>query len=126
MCWSTQAPAPCRTAAPRPIPIFPSFVLLAPAARGKLNDMLAKGFAGFLVKPVRQAAFIERFRTQLEVTSEPQPAPAVKQQAAQIVRGFKVLLAEDNPVNALLTRELLRRRGHKVREVTTAMPPSRR
>jgi CheY-like chemotaxis protein len=30
-----------------------------------------------------------------------------------------VLLAEDNPVNALLTRELLRRRGHRVREVTT-------
>jgi CheY-like chemotaxis protein len=102
-----------------PDPDIPSFVLLAPAARGKLDDMLAKGFAGFLVKPVRQAAFVERFRAQLEVTPEPQPAPAVKQQAAQTVRGFKVLLAEDNPVNALLTRELLRRRGHKVREVTT-------
>jgi len=102
-----------------PDPDIPSFVLLAPAARGKLGDMLAKGFAGFLVKPVRQAAFIERFRTQLEVTPEPQPAPAVKQQAAAVARGFKVLLAEDNPVNALLTRELLRRRGHKVREVTT-------
>jgi PAS domain S-box-containing protein len=102
-----------------PDPDIPSFVLLAPAARGKLDDMLAKGFAGFLVKPVRQTAFVERFRTQLEVTPEPQPAPAVKPQAARLVRGFKVLLAEDNPVNALLTRELLRRRGHKVREVTT-------
>ncbi len=102
-----------------PDPDIPSFVLLAPAARGRLDDMLAKGFAGFLVKPVRQAAFVERFRTQLEVTPEPQPAPAVKQPAAQVLRGFKVLLAEDNPVNALLTRELLRRRGHKVREVTT-------
>jgi len=98
---------------------IPSFVLLAPAARGKLDDMLAKGFAGFLVKPVRQTAFVERFRAQLEMAPEPQPVAAAKPQAVQIVRGFKVLLAEDNPVNALLTRELLRRRGHKVREVTT-------
>jgi CheY-like chemotaxis protein len=30
-----------------------------------------------------------------------------------------VLLAEDNPINALLTRELLRRRGHEVIEVTS-------
>jgi PAS domain S-box-containing protein len=98
---------------------IPSFVLLAPAARGKLDDMLAKGFAGFLVKPVRQTAFVERFRAQLEMAPEPQPVAAAKTQATQILRGFKVLLAEDNPVNALLTRELLRRRGHKVREVTT-------
>jgi PAS domain S-box-containing protein len=102
-----------------PDPDIPSFVLLAPAARGKLDDMLAKGFAGFLVKPVRQTAFVERFRAQLEMAPEPQPVAAAKPQTAQIVRGFKVLLAEDNPVNALLTRELLRRRGHKVREVTT-------
>jgi CheY-like chemotaxis protein len=33
--------------------------------------------------------------------------------------GLAILLAEDNPVNAFLARELLRRRGHSVREVTT-------
>jgi CheY-like chemotaxis protein len=31
--------------------------------------------------------------------------------------GYKILLAEDNPINALLTRELLKRRGHRVSEV---------
>ena len=104
-------------------PDIPSFVLLAPAARGKLAEMMAKGFAGFLVKPVRQASLLERFPTHLVIGgSEPAPRlaePAPARVPAEIVRGFKVLLAEDNPVNALLTRELLRRRGHKVREVTT-------
>jgi len=33
--------------------------------------------------------------------------------------GLSILLAEDNPVNALLARELLRRRGHRVEQVAT-------
>ncbi len=101
-----------------PDPDIPSFVLLAPAARGKLDELLAKGFAGFLMKPVRQASLAECFPTQLEVQPEP-VAVAAPKPALDAGRGFKVLLAEDNPVNALLTRELLRRRGHRVREVTT-------
>ena len=44
-----------------------------------------------------------------------QPAPSSPPVAA---KGLKILLAEDNPVNALLIRELLRRRGHRIREVT--------
>jgi CheY-like chemotaxis protein len=46
----------------------------------------------------------------------PLAAPPPKAAAAT---GLKILLAEDNPVNALLIRELLRRRGHQIREVTT-------
>jgi two-component system sensor histidine kinase BarA len=45
----------------------------------------------------------------------PAPPPAVEGGPA----GLKILLAEDNPINALLTRELLRRRGHQVTEVTS-------
>lgn len=99
---------------------IPSFALLAPAAHGKLGDLMDKGFAGHLVKPVRMSALLERFSSRLDIEQDDVPvAPATPQQAARIVRGFRVLLAEDNPVNALLTRELLRRRGHIVREVTT-------
>ncbi len=100
---------------------IPSFVLLAPAAHGKLAELMDKGFAGHLVKPVRMSALLERFQPKLEIEQDEGPAAqlADPQPAAQVVRGFRVLLAEDNPVNALLTRELLRRRGHSVREVTT-------
>jgi signal transduction histidine kinase/CheY-like chemotaxis protein len=103
---------------------IPSFVLLAPAAHGKLPELLEKGFAGHLLKPIRLSSLIERFPARLQVdTGEPSQAPvesaAPKPAPRPIRKGFKVLLAEDNPVNALLTRELLRRRGHRVREVTT-------
>jgi PAS domain S-box-containing protein len=38
--------------------------------------------------------------------------------AASERAGLRVLLAEDNPINAMLTRELLRRRGYRVSEVS--------
>ena len=47
------------------------------------------------------------------------PLPPREQAVRAAGAGLKILLAEDNPVNALLIRELLRRRGHKAREVTT-------
>ncbi len=105
---------------PRALPDadIPSFVLLAPAALGKLTELVDKGFAGHLVKPVRPAALLERFAAKLDVDSDDTPAPVIVPEPPKPVRGFRVLLAEDNPVNALLTRELLRRRGHSVHDVT--------
>ena len=55
--------------------------------------------------------------------SEPAPRPELPpvQSAQAVGKDLKILLAEDNPVNVLLIRELLRRRGHTVREVTTGL-----
>jgi PAS domain S-box-containing protein len=47
------------------------------------------------------------------------PPPPAQQKRQAAGNGLRILLAEDNPVNALLIRELLRRRGHSIREVTT-------
>jgi signal transduction histidine kinase/CheY-like chemotaxis protein len=131
----------------------PALVLLAPAARGKLDALQAMGFAGYLVKPVRQVSLLNQLAMVMragaatapaeKIFEAPQPGPApsappmpelppllselpplvaaappqARQNTAK--KGLRVLLAEDNPVNALLIRELLRRRGHAVREVTT-------
>jgi PAS domain S-box-containing protein len=119
-----------------PIRGLPSLVLLTPAARSQLGMLREMGFAGYLVKPVRQSTLIERIRmSRHHVSAEPlsegygappiptMPAlPADRPLHAEPELPFngslKILLAEDNPINALLTRELLKRRGHKLTEVT--------
>jgi CheY-like chemotaxis protein len=92
---------------------------------------MGMGFAGYLVKPLRQASLIEQLAQRpLSGATVPKPEVANWQQRAIAHRGeqapvqrpeggLKILLAEDNPINALLTRELLRRRGHHVTEVTS-------
>jgi PAS domain S-box-containing protein len=152
----------------------PALVLVTPAARSRLEDLRAMGFAGYLVKPVREVSLAERLNICLEaaklartepvetdapgeelsdlianftaqaqneapVTSieppplaelppprvallppePPPPALPPPQAKGPTGPGLKILLAEDNPVNALLIRELLRRRGHRIKEVTT-------
>ncbi len=132
-------PQPCIM----PDPAIPSLVLLTPAARGKWERLKAMGFDGYLVKPVREisltTSLMNALKSQREKTAlaqalaqpglEPAPgelppplvelAPSEEDGEQPPGRGFRVLLAEDNPVNALLIRELLRRRGHSVKEVTT-------
>ena len=43
-----------------PDPSVASLVLVTPAARGRLAELTAMGFGGYLVKPVRQVSLIER------------------------------------------------------------------
>ena len=182
-----------------PDPAIPALVLLTPNARGSLEEMRDIGFAGYLVKPVRQSSLVERLnlcrRDMPAETRAPElppplnttPPPVVREPAPQAVDasdcaeagqskaaiarptarrskvaravadashskvppavadagnskagtahadagnsrvasaradtpGLHILLAEDNPINMLLIRELLRRRGHRVTEVTT-------
>ena len=98
------------------LPGVRAIALLTPGARGMLAELPAKGFATYLVKPVREASLAGRVRK--DETDEPAgSAAAVSPQPDS--GSLKILLAEDNPVNTLVTREFLRRRGHVVREVAS-------
>jgi CheY-like chemotaxis protein len=115
----------------------PTLVMVTPASRSRLADLRAMGFAGYLVKPIRETSLAEQLNLCLAMAHvgrrpalQPQAADAaplpekpplavVAPPKAAAATGLKILLAEDNPVNALLIRELLRRRGHQIREVIT-------
>jgi PAS domain S-box-containing protein len=107
---------------PEPDRAVPTIVLITSAARTSLPQLKRMGFAGYLVKPVRQASLIEQLtqRPGKQVTQADMRATAGPVASHRPVpTGLSILLAEDNAINALLTRELLRRRGHKVSEVAT-------
>jgi PAS domain S-box-containing protein len=97
----------------------PTLVLLTPAARSSLSAMRDMGFVGYLVKPVRQGTLVARLRHHLY--DAPVTVPAAQRVAEPWARPagapIRILLAEDNPINLMLTRELLRRRGHQIVEV---------
>jgi len=87
-------------------------VLLTPEERGEIETLRASGFAGYLIKPLRRASLAERVlaaraAAPAESTEDDRIAPAA-------APGARVLLVEDNPINALLARTLLTREGCRV------------
>ncbi|HUJ46096.1 MAG TPA: ATP-binding protein [Rhizomicrobium sp.] len=92
-----------------------SFVLVAPEARARIEELKTLGFAGYLVKPMRAASLVERLRNPFEATTGAHSAESsAEQNTRHGAAGKRILLAEDNPINAMLMRELLKRRGYEV------------
>jgi len=94
-----------------------SLILLAAEQRDEIPAWRDKGWAGYLIKPLRRSSLKDRIDT-LSL----KPAPAEERAAIveddRIVpastQGTQVLLVEDNPVNALLAQILLQREGCRV------------
>lgn len=101
----------------RPLKRCACLILVAPEQRTVIARYRAAGFAGYLVKPLRAESLAERVLAALGYTAA--ESPRDERAATEIAPGARVLLVEDNPVNALLARKLLEREGCHVEWVTS-------
>ncbi|HXQ12159.1 MAG TPA: response regulator [Caulobacteraceae bacterium] len=100
-----------------------AIVLVKPEERGRIARLRAAGFAGYLIKPLRRASLASRVLA-AEGTQGPHASldderiAPIEPAAPAAAAGARVLLAEDNPINAMLARALLVREGCEVEHVT--------
>jgi PAS domain S-box-containing protein len=92
-------------------------VLLKPGERPELAALKDAGFTGYLVKPVRAASLKAQLETAnsfdaVALTDNGTADAAPNTKTAEARKGFKILIAEDNDINALLARSLLVKLGH--------------
>jgi signal transduction histidine kinase/CheY-like chemotaxis protein len=85
--------------------------LIAQEERGAIERCRAAGLMHYTLKPVRRRSLAERVRVALGETDAQAPDEVALDEAPQLLAGLRVLLAEDNPINALLARTLLTRAG---------------
>src|SRR5262249_47475511 len=90
-------------------------VLLAtPNQRHELGAHGAAGFTGYLTKPVRAASLAARFAADAHASEGREDSTDVAPHApSTAASAMTILVAEDNEINALLTRSLLAKLGHR-------------
>jgi CheY-like chemotaxis protein len=99
-------------------------ILMRPEDRGRIPNFRRAGFAGYLIKPLRRSSLAAMV---LKLAGSAGGPPAPEDERIEIIRsaegpvsplaGARVLLAEDNPINAMLARTLLEREGCQVDHV---------
>ncbi|HEY5105480.1 MAG TPA: response regulator [Caulobacteraceae bacterium] len=100
-------------------------LLLRPEDRARIPALRLAGYAGYLIKPLRRSSLVARVRAaagakaMAATTRDERTDPLIEQPAgaARPLAGARVLLAEDNPINAMLARTLLEREGCAVDHV---------
>lgn len=101
----------------------PLVALIPQERRDLIETWRQSGAAGYLIKPLRRASLVERVVLAASDAAAAAPAiPAANDERAESrapATGIRVLLAEDNPVNALLAKALLKRAGCDVIGVAT-------
>jgi signal transduction histidine kinase/DNA-binding response OmpR family regulator len=95
----------------------PIVALVPQEERDAITHYRAAGVAHYIVKPVRRVSLAERLRLAVGRGSRPPPVEDDRAQPPSLA-GLRVLLAEDNPVNALVARTMLTRAGATVDSVS--------
>jgi signal transduction histidine kinase/CheY-like chemotaxis protein len=91
----------------------PVVALIPQEKRDLIETYRADGAAGYLIKPLRQESLVERVALAAGESVDTRPVAANDERADAVPKtlGLRILLAEDNPVNALLAKSLLKRNG---------------
>ncbi len=82
------------------------FLLFSPIERRTMGERALRSFDGWLVKPVRRATIAKQIGK-----SPAGPAPNTQVAPIHALRGLKILVAEDNDVNALILSRGLEKMG---------------
>lgn len=91
-----------------------AIVLLSPVARGRLEAFRRAGFHGYLIKPIRQSSLVERITNRSMPNRITHRLDALTNKPAPGPRKLRVLLAEDNQINAVLATAIIKRAGHSI------------
>jgi CheY-like chemotaxis protein len=91
-----------------------AIILLAPEDRALIGRYRRSGFAGYLIKPLRRASLAERVLIAAGAEQASSAGAEDERIATAAAPGKRVLLVEDNPINALLARALLTREGCEI------------
>jgi CheY-like chemotaxis protein/anti-sigma regulatory factor (Ser/Thr protein kinase) len=95
-----------------------TLVLVSPFERRTIGQNVLGAFDGWLVKPVRHASLLARISDGLGVAP---PSDAGAAAPAQSLRGLRVLVAEDNDINALIAQRCLERAGAMAERVADGL-----
>jgi len=90
--------------------------LIEPSQRKQIGAAFNAAQHSFLTRPVRPSTMLRILSEQTAIDAEKpiNPNVTISNSTKKRSRALKVLLAEDNPVNALLAIKLLERNGHSV------------
>ncbi|MGI9412491.1 MAG: response regulator, partial [Hyphomicrobiales bacterium] len=94
-------------------------VLITPEQRRDLRDGKARGSDGYLINPLRRASLLKQLGPDRDRQKKPAAAALPNRPARPVRRdgrpaALKIMLAEDNDINAKLARSMLERDGHQV------------
>jgi signal transduction histidine kinase/CheY-like chemotaxis protein len=102
-----------------PDPAKQVWTMLMPEERRIYPDLLQRPFVGYLLKPFRMET-VQRQLARVDAKEIDRATSALRTIAskAKASRRLRVLVADDNPINLLLTRTMLDKQGHRVTTAT--------